>query len=56
MTFTALAAPVLGNKTYKIYYEGAKDFSMKKMFDEVFGSAQTFIKDDTQQPQVPESH
>ena len=58
MTFTALAAPVLGNKTYKIYYEGAKDFSMKKMFDEVFGSAQTFIKADTQNsaPQVSESH
>nr|DAF29307.1 MAG TPA: major tail protein [Caudoviricetes sp.] len=56
MTFTALASPALGNKTYKIYYEGAKDFSMKKMFDEVFGSAQTFIKADTQQPQVSESH
>lgn len=48
MTFTALASPALGNKTYKIYYEGAKDFSMKKMFDEVFGSTQTFIKADTQ--------
>lgn len=58
MTFTALASPALGNKTYKIYYEGAKDFSMKKMFDEVFGSAQTFIKADTQHsaPQVSESH
>lgn len=56
MTFTALASPALGNKTYKIYYEGAKDFSMKKMFDEVFGSAQTFIKADTQQPQVSESY
>ena len=56
MTFTALASPALGNKTYKIYYEGAKDFSMKKMFDEVFGSAQTFVKADTQQPQVSESH
>lgn len=58
MTFTALASPALGNKTYKIYYEGAKDFSMKKMFDEVFGSAQTFIKADTQHsaPQVSESY
>lgn len=56
MTFTALASPALGNKTYKIYYEGAKDFSMKKMFDEVFGSAQTFIKADTQQSQVSESY
>lgn len=58
MTFTALASPALGNKTYKIYYEGAKDFSMKKMFDEVFGSAQTFIKADTQHSalQVSESH
>jgi len=58
MTFTALASPALGNKTYKIYYEGAKDFSMKKMFDEVFGSTQTFIKADTQHsaPQVSESH
>lgn len=58
MTFTALTSPALGNKTYKIYYEGAKDFSMKKMFDEVFGSAQTFIKADTQHsaPQVSESH
>lgn len=43
MTFTALASPTLGNKTFKIYYEGAQNFSLKKMFDEVFGSTQKFI-------------
>lgn len=43
MTFTALASPALGNKTFKIYYEGAQNFSLKKMFDEVFGSTQKFI-------------
>lgn len=43
MTFTALASPALGNKTFKIYYEGAENFSLKKMFDEVFGSTQKFI-------------
>lgn len=43
MTFTALASPALGNKTFKIYYESAQNFSLKKMFDEVFGSTQKFI-------------
>lgn len=43
MTFTALASSALGNKTFKIYYEGAQNFSLKKMFDEVFGSTQKFI-------------
>ncbi|QLL77783.1 phage tail protein [Ligilactobacillus saerimneri] len=47
MTFTALTSPILGNKPYKIYFETAEGFSKKKMFDEVFGSTQKFITEDT---------
>lgn len=54
MTFTALASPALGNKTFKIYYEGAQNFSLKKMFDEVFGSTQKFIT--AEASNVVESH
>lgn len=54
MTFTALASPALGNKTFKIYYEGAQNFSLKKMFDEVFGSTQKFITEEA--PNVVGSH
>lgn len=54
MTFTALASPTLGNKTFKIYYEGAQNFSLKKMFDEVFGSTQKFIT--AEASNVAESH
>ena len=42
-----MASQKINNKPFKIYFATAEGFSKKKMFDEVFGSTQKFITEDT---------
>lgn len=47
LTFTAMASQKINNKPFKIYFATAEGFSKKKMFDEVFGSTQKFITEES---------
>lgn len=47
LTFTAMGSAKINNKPFKVYFETAEGFSKKKMFDEVFGTTQKFVTEES---------